>query len=310
MSKWILKTALQRAIACLPQSHKWNALFQRYVTKGLHARPDSFESKLNDCRTHFENYRKLSPLPKVAFKAVELGTGWWPIPPIGLFLCGAEEVWTYDIVPLLRPDTFQRILQLFVDYNQDGRLKQFLPNLLPERAALLETLLARSSDESPSEILESLNIHVMVRDARQTELPAGTVDLVYSNCCFEHIPLAVQTGLHAEFKRVAAQDSVISHYVGIGDQYSNFDRSISMFNYLKYTAKQWRFLDNPIIPQTRYRACDYRRAIEQAGFKVVVQRNINGAKEDLAKIKLAPEFRHYSEEDLLACFTWLVARPQ
>ena len=309
MSKWIIKTALQRAISWLPQSHKWNALFQRYVTKGLHVSLASFENKLDDCRTHLENYRKFSANPKDSFKVLELGTGWWPIPPVGLYLCGAEEIWSYDIVPLLRQDTFRQILQLFLAYHEDGRLARLLPGVRPERAARLSQLVSRSATDSPQAILESMNIHALIRDARHTELPAASIDLVYSNCCFEHIPLAIQAGLHAEFKRVAAKDSVISHFVGIGDQYARFDPSISMFNYLKFTSKQWRYLDNPIIPQTRLRACDYRQAIERAGCTIVLQRNIPGAKEDLAKITLAPEFRHYSEEDLLACYTWLVARP-
>ncbi len=309
MSKWIFKAALQRAISWLPQNHKWNALFQRYVTKGLYVSPSSFENKLDNCRTHFENYRKYSPQPRDAFKVLELGTGWWPIPPIGLYLCGAEEIWTYDIVPLLRQDTFNRVLQLFLEYHQDGRLGRMLPGIRPDRASQLPQLVSRSLVEAPAAVLASLKINVLIRDARQTGLPAGSIDLVYSNACFEHIPLSVQEGLYAEFKRVAAQNSVMSHFIGIGDQYSNFDRSISMFNYLKFTAKQWRFFDNSIIPQTRLRACDYRRAIEQAGYEVVMQRNIDGPKEELAKITLAPEFRHYSQEDLLACYTWLVARP-
>ena len=41
-----------------------------------------------------------------------------------------------------------------------------------------------------------------------------------------------------------------------------------------------------------------------------MQNNICGSKEGLAKINLAPEFRHYSEEDLLTTFTWLAARPR
>ena len=310
MSKWIIKTAVQRAISWLPQSYKWNMLFQRYVAKTLHIQPAVFEGKLEDCRMHLDHYRKFSPQPKASFRVVELGTGWWPVLPIGLYLCGAEEIWTYDISPLLQQDTFARVLELYLDFHRDGRLARLLPGIRPDRIALFPELVTRSAVESPAAILASLKIHAVVRDARQTDLPAKSIDLVYSNCCFEYFPLSLQAGFHAEFKRIAAKDSVISHFVGIGDQFSNFDRTVSMFNYLKFTTRQWRFLSNPLIPQTRLRASDYRRAIEQAGFNVLVQHNINGAKEDLAKIKLAPEFRHYSEEDLLACFTWLVARPQ
>ena len=310
MSKWILKTAVQRVISCLPQSHKVNALFQRYVTKGLHVKTATFEAKVADCKTHLENYYNHSVVPKKTFKVLELGTGWWPILPIGLYLCGGEEIWTYDISRWLQPDTFHRVLSLYCDYHQDNRLGQMLPRLRVDRADRLPELLAMTKKESPEAILELLKIHALIRDARHTDLPSNSIDLVYSNLCLEHVAFSMQVELHQEFSRVAGKDSVSSHYVGIGDQYANFDRSISMFNYMKFTAKQWRFLDNPIIPQTRLRACDCRRAIEAGGFEVVMQKNITGSKEDLAKITLAPEFRHYSEEDLLTNFTWLAARPR
>ena len=309
MSKWIFKSALQRAISWFPQSHKFNAMFQQYVTRGLHVSPASFEGKLDDCRTHFEHYRMFSGSPKNSFTVLELGTGWWPIIPLGLYLCGAKEIWTYDIAPLLRQDTLTRILELYVKYQQDGRLAQVLPHTRPDRVALLRELQSQSLVDSPDSILRSLNIHPIVRDASQTNLPTGSIDLVYSNFCLEHVSRALQQELHREFKRVASKDSVLSHYVGIGDQYANFDSSISTFNYMKFTARQWRFLDNPIIPQTRLRPRDYRAVIEEAGYEVVKVRSINGSKEDLGKIVLAPEFRHYSEEDLLAKYTWLVAKP-
>jgi hypothetical protein len=309
MSKWIIKTAVQRVISWMPQSYRWNLWFQRNVTRGLHVSVASFEDKLNNCRTHLENYRKHSPAPKDSFTALELGTGWWPIPPVGLFLCGAKEIWSYDIVPLLQRDTFERVLELYVEYSRSGKLVQFLPAVRPDRVAMLPGFLARSKTEPPAAVLEAMNIHAQVRDATQTGLPAGTIDLIYSNACFEHIPLPLQAALHAEFKRVAAPGAVASHFVGIGDQQSNFDRSITIFNYLKYPSWQWRFLNNPIIPQTRLRASEYRSALEKAGYEVLSQRNIHGPKEDFAKIKIAPEFRRFSEEDLLTCYTWLVSRP-
>ena len=309
MSKWIVKSAIQRVISWLPQSHKVNALFQQYVTKGLHVRPASFEGKLADCRTHLEHFRNFGSHSRGSFRVLELGTGWWPIIPVGLYLCGADEITTYDIAPLLRQDTFSRILKLYVEYHQDGRLARLLPDARPERLAMLPELYAKALVESPEAVLKSLRIFPIVGDARHTDLPAGSIDLVYSNFCLEHIGRQVQADLHREFRRVSSKESVLSHYIGIGDQYANFDPSISMFNFMKFSNRQWRFLDNAVIPQTRLRPSDYRSIFEGAGFKVIKQQNVNGSKDDLAKIVLAPEFRHYSEEDLLVIYSWLVSKP-
>ena len=94
MPSWMLKDALQHVIGRLPRSHWWNGLFQKYVTKGYYPSRESFEAKLNCCRQHLDYYLRFSPAPKSEFAVLELGTGWWPIVPLGLYLCGASEIWT------------------------------------------------------------------------------------------------------------------------------------------------------------------------------------------------------------------------
>jgi hypothetical protein len=97
--------------------------------------------------------------------------------------------------------------------------------------------------------------------------------------------------------------------VRLADQYASFDRSITPFNCIRYTARQWRFLNNPIVPQSRLRPADYRRIFDQTGWAIVAERNTSGSMDELKKIKLAPEFAEYSKEELLVMFSWLVARP-
>jgi hypothetical protein len=55
-------------------------------------------------------------------KALEIGTGPWPIVPIGLYLLGASEIWTSDIVPLLQRDTLRRTIELFCEFRNEGFL--------------------------------------------------------------------------------------------------------------------------------------------------------------------------------------------
>ncbi|MBI2929404.1 MAG: class I SAM-dependent methyltransferase [Verrucomicrobia bacterium] len=309
MPNWMIKSAVQRVISGLPRSHAWNGLFQRYVTRGLDLGIGEFEAKLNACRKHFENYRHFSPRPRAGFRALELGTGWFPILPVGLHLCGASEIWTFDIAPLLRDFTFKQTLLLFCEYDQKGALHKFLPAARPERITNLHGSVARAAEQAPEALLKALNIHVLVRDARQTGLPSKSIDLVFSNVVLEHIPRAELADLFAEVRRVCADEAVISHYVGMADQYASFDRSITPFNFLKYPASRWRLLDNPIIPQNRLRISDYRSLLQEAGCSIVKELHTSGSTEALRQVKLAPEFRKYSQEDLLVLFAWIVARP-
>jgi hypothetical protein len=309
MPSWMVKAALQHVIGRLPGNYWWNGLFQKYVTKGYYPSRETFEGKLNCCRRHLDYYLRFSPAPQAGFTALELGTGSWPIVPIGLYVCGASDIFTYDLVPVLRRDTLRRTLELFIEFKKEGALERILRAVQPERLQRLEDVLGRVEEETPSQSLRQLNIQVRIGDARATELPENSVDMIFSTVVFEHIGAEILRGLLAEFERISKPDAIMSHYVGLADQYASFDKSITPFNFLKYCDRQWRVLNNPIIPQSRLRLADYRELFRQSGWGIVVESNTSGLMDDLSKIRLAPEFAKYSTEDLLVLFSWLVARP-
>ena len=310
MSSWLLKTAIQRGISILPQSHRWNALLQSYVTGGLRIQQfGEFRSKVAASQRHFDYYREYSTDPQEAFTVLEVGTGWFPIIPIGLHLCGASEIWTYDIVRLLRPDTFRIILDHYCQFARSGELRSILSAAREERVAWLVDLASAHRGLGPVEFLERLNIHAIVGDVLQSGLAGGSIDFVFSHGVLEHFPPGPLAEVFAEFRRLCGEASVMSHYIGIADQFAARDKSITPFNYLRYSARLWRWLNNPLIPQNRLRISDYQRACEDAAFQVVSRDDIHGLEQDLAKIQLAPEFRSYSREDLLVLFSWLIARP-
>src|SRR5262245_56678636 len=126
MPHWLLKAGLQGAISLLPISRQINYLFQRNVSKGLELTEPFFEKKLQVCAQHLNNYpaakQSTSDIPK---NALEIGTGWLPIVPIDLFLCGVDEVITVDVNPLLRVNLIQDTINLFIKYAE----AQHLPHL-------------------------------------------------------------------------------------------------------------------------------------------------------------------------------------
>src|SRR6476659_8385123 len=101
MPHWLIKAALHRGVSWLPGRQALNELFRRYVTRSLELSPDRFEQRLDFCRWHWENFRKIQPDRAHDFTAVEVGTGWYPVLPLCLYLHGAKSVWTYDIEPLV-----------------------------------------------------------------------------------------------------------------------------------------------------------------------------------------------------------------
>ena len=160
MQKWKFKSIIQQTIGRMPKSYWWNCLFQKYVTRGYYPSRKTFSGKLACCQKHLENYRNHCKSDKKDLIALELGTGSWPIFPIGLFLCGVSEIWTFDLVPVLRRDTLKKTLQLFHDYHTKGDLQKLLPDVISERYSELKNVVQASKSHELSEILEKLNIHV------------------------------------------------------------------------------------------------------------------------------------------------------
>jgi hypothetical protein len=310
MSSWLLKTAVQHVFKGLPRTQWWNGLMQQHLTGGLRLQPyGEFQAKLKACRRHLQFYQSWSRKPRDNFSVVEIGTGWFPIIPIGLHLCGAGEILTYDIVRLLRPDTLGMVVEYLCLFARTGELYEILPEARPEPVSQLMRLARSPVDRSPVEFLKRLNIQAIIGNVCNLRSDNGSVDLVYSHGVLEHLAPPLLAQAMAEFRRVCGWSSVMSHFIGMADQFSSFDKSITPFNNLRYSARAWRWLDSPIIPQNRLRVSDYIHNYSTAGFETVAREDVNGAESDLAKVRTAPEFARYSRDELLALYSWLIARP-
>jgi methyltransferase family protein len=309
MPHWLIKSAIHRVISWMPASHLWNEFFQKHVSKSLGLGRELFEHKLTQFGDHLECFHRFSPRAKGPFKVLEIGTGYYPIAPLALFLCGASEVWTFDIAPLVNRERVKRALVQFSESELEGRLKALLPRLIPERMKVLHQALAQAGPEPARQLLERFNIHARVADAEHSGLGPQSIDLVFSSGVLDYIPAQKLAALFRGFRRLLSSESVMSHRFGLQDQSADFDRSLTRLNFLQYSSRTWNLLASPLIWQNRLRVSDYRALITAAGFRIVQEINTSGPAEDLEKIRLAPEFRKYSKEDLLVATSWLVAQP-
>jgi hypothetical protein len=313
MTSWLVKALVQRGIGALPNPHYWNELFQDRVTHSLNLTKERFEASLRNCRNHLEQLQRSGSLETASgFSAFELGTGCFPTVPIGLFLCGAREVWTWDITPFLRRDRLKLTIRRFLELEQGQGLRGHF-HARPERLTRLREVMAlcESPEElGPAELLERLGIHYRIGNASRSGLPPQSVDLIVSDVVFEYLSPEELFEILQEFRRITAPDAVMSHTIGLGDQYASYDSGITQFNFLRFSDRAWRWLNNPIIPLNRLRVSDYRKAFSESGFQVVDETSQRGDPLDLARTPLAAQFRGYSIDDLLVVYTWLVAIPR
>lgn len=306
MPLWILKALVQGGISFLPGNQSWNYLFQKHVTKTLNLGSGRFERKLEQCRKHVENYAAAAPAKKTSLSVLELGTGWYPVVPIGLYLCGAR-VWTVDRMSLLRASEVKEVLRLFLEHTQRGGLTEILPYVYEDRISSLQNLLDDDRPLPPAEMLKKLDIHHVICDARSTGLETSPIDLFVSNNTLEHIPEDVIYKIFLEFGRIASPGAVMSHFIDMKDHYANFDRSITHYNFLKYSSSWWRLFNNDLQYQNRLRISDHRRIHQAAGFKIVYEINEKGSPEELECMTISEEFRRHSNEELLVFGSWMVS---
>ncbi len=83
----------------------------------------------------------------------------------------------------------------------------------------------------------------------------------------------------------------MSHFVDMSDHFAHIDPSISVYHFLRFTERQWRWIDNGIQPQNRMRADDYLQLYADLDIPVMEEDCLPGDVEMLRTIPLAPQFR-------------------
>jgi SAM-dependent methyltransferase len=237
---------------------------------------------------------------------MEIGTGWFPVLPVCFVLAGADSVATFDIVPHLTAGGMRRLLKALGKHIPlISETAQLSPKSLSERLELLSRA---------TSLKEQLNVghinYFAPADAGSTGLESNSMDIVYSNSVFEHVPKETIRQLMVESYRVLKSGGVAMHNIGCNDHYAFFDKSISFVNYLQFSEKEWRFWNNSLLYQNRLRAPELLQLLSGAGFEITAHRtNVRpGTLEGLRSIRIAPEFRTFSEEDLVITTSDLVGR--
>ena len=257
---WRLKCLFFYALQPFPGLHKFA---QKYVTRRYLETVD--RQLLGVYDFHVDNFRRLPPNST----AMEFGAGRNLLGSLLLSHAGAARVYAFD---LQRLATVEQVNAVIV------QLRELLGGHWP----LIETL-----DDLSAYRIE----YRAPGDARRTGLES--VDFVFSTSTLEHIPADSLREIHAECARL--RPSFASHIIDYHDHYASSDASISRTNFYRFGPRAWSFYNPSMHFQNRLRHSDQLALFAGAGFVPVVDRRVVG--QDLAP-ELAPEFRHYSAEDL------------
>lgn len=292
--KWILKAIIQKLISWMPASQKINYLFQKHVTKGVQLSDQHFGDKLGHAADHLRFYSKYGK--EENFTALELGSGWYPVVPIALFLGGAKSVTSIDISALMTGEGILETARKYLNWLDAAKLEDLKPYIKPERLAALKEMVDK--DLSKQELLVKLNLTLLIKDARNTGFEENHFDLVCSNNTYEHIYPEILIDIIKEFQRVVKLGGVNSHFIDMSDHFAHLDQSISIYNYLRFSEKQWRRIDNSVQPQNRLRMSDYEKMYTGYGIEILEKEIRAGSMDDLQKVKLDAAYLGYDKTEI------------
>lgn len=300
--RWLAKAALQRSLGALPQGERLNYVFQRRVLRSLPAGDAALRRKFSRALQHLGVYREHGPGVGPAEACFyEFGAGWDLAVPLAYAMLGVGR-------------------QVLVDIRPSARLE-----LVNDSIASFERLRAELEAEAGRELrppggpvlaLKELEPRFGIRylapcDARDTGLPAGSIELVTSTDTCEHIPEADLAAIFRECRRLLRPGGVFSCRIDLQDHYAYFDPGLSRYNFLRFSDRAWRLVNSPLHYQNRLRSPDYMRLVREAGFEILVERPSGPSEDGLAELEalpLAPRFRGYGPDELGVTVLSFVAR--
>jgi hypothetical protein len=308
MASWLVKAGVQGAISLLPWRDRLNSAFQQHLTDTAALSDRRLARKLTHARRHLRHYARATGRREPPRVALELGTGWYPIVPIGLALCGVERVVSFDIQPLATPERTRELLERCIHSRDRGELARLLPRMSPAAARRLDDCLRQEPGDG-STLLAPLGVELHVAPTPAAAVPPGSVDLLVSSNTLEHIAPDRLGQVIGDLARLAAPGAVMDHFIDMRDHYATFDRRLSRLNYLRYSDAMWAVLNNRLQYQNRLRLPDYREIIERAGFTIVAERRIEGRDGEFDELRLARRFRRMARDEALVLYAWLTAMP-
>ncbi|MCX8080641.1 MAG: class I SAM-dependent methyltransferase [Bacteroidia bacterium] len=305
MPKWILKAIVQKSISYLPYSHKINFLFQKYITKGVQLTDAYFEDKLIHAAKHLEIFKKQTQ-KNYPESLLELGTGWYPVVPLAFWLSGTKNIFSIDISALMNKERFLFTLKKFLEWERSGKLSEFIqPDL--SRLELLKLIFKHPENKPLNDWLQEFSFAYLVTDA--AKLNISGIEFISSNNVLEHIyPQYLKPILKNLYFNVLAHKGIMYHFIDMSDHFAHTDKSITIYNFLRFSDKTWKWIDNSIQPQNRLRLSEYRKIFEELRIPFEVKDFRPGNKDDLLRIKLNKKYHHYSSEDLAVSHAYVLSR--
>ena len=93
-------------------------------------------------------------------------------------------------------------------------------------------------------------------------------DASISSTTLEHLPEEELKENFILLRKIIKKKGIISSLIDYSDHYSHTDKNINNLNFLKFSSKEWKRYNTPMLFQNRLRHQDYRELFKTCGYKV------------------------------------------
>jgi SAM-dependent methyltransferase len=311
VKKWFVKALVQRGISFLPASEKINRFLQKKITGKDKLNNVQFENKLRHATDHLNYYKKYSTNNDFStIQCLELGTGRFPIVPIIFYLHGVKEIYSIDVVPFLTLENIKQTLAVFRSFYIEKKniWDKYLSDIEEDKLACLEKLWSDTSSLTINSFCSTINLTVKIEDARKTAFKDSSIDFISSNNTLEHIYPEILEGILIEFYRILKTDGIMSHFIDMTDHFAHFDKSITVYNFLKFSERTWRMLDNNILPQNRMRQIHYEDLYKKLNIPTIEIKKFDGDENLIESKQIHEHFAELSKSELAVTHSYMVTK--
>lgn len=297
--KWKYKAIVLWLFSSSPLGEALYYFSQKNIAKSLPTPEVKIPIYVAYARQHLEALAKYHPKSIRELRCYEFGAGQDLMIPMAFYAFGIERQILVDIRKLLKSELVNDTIYKYQRMaNSLGLLR------------VPKTFIKSKTDID--NLKNYYGIHYAApADARHTGLPDEFVDCVTSTNTLEHVPVNDISKIFSECFRILHPDGLMSFRIDYSDHYSHFDRSLSPYNFLRYSDKVWSIYNPPLHYQNRLRHADYLELFAKAGFEVLEIRREEPSPHDiesLRSLRLHLRFRAYGMEDLAVTHAHIVLR--
>ncbi|GIZ07480.1 hypothetical protein [Flavobacterium sp. UMI-01] len=238
--------------------------------------------KIQSTRTTFNTIIRILNNNNISIegcKIAELGSGWVPLLPYQFIFEGnVKSVDTYDINEHYNT---KEIKKLNTFYSKD--------------------YVFEVQKKGKYELHQSVNYFP------KTNICKGKIediDLIVSRFVLEHVPIESIKEMHQFFLSRLKKGSYILHLISPSDHRAYSDTSLSLQDFLKYSSEEWDKIQTKFDFHNRLRLPQYlelfKNDFEMVFFEHDVVKNNTVAYSKFKELSIHPDFKKYSEQELMA----------